>query len=77
LVASGAFDAVFGARCKLWDIAAGTIILTEAGGMLTDHHGQSYFPLDLASYQKDEPTPFLAAHPRLLKRLAEELAASH
>lgn len=72
LVASGAFDAVFGNRCKLWDIAAGAIIVQEAGGVITDHQGHSYFPLNPATY-RNQPTPFLAARPELLEDLLAEL----
>ena len=74
LVASGAFDAVFAAKCKLWDMAAGAIILAEAGGVITDHHGRSYFPFDLAGYDGG-PTPFLAARPSLLDDLIRQLHA--
>jgi myo-inositol-1(or 4)-monophosphatase len=72
LVAGGSFDAVFGARCRLWDIAAGAIIVHEAGGVLTDHHGRSYFPFDVANYHGG-PTPFLAARPALLAELIAQL----
>lgn len=72
LLASGCLDAVFANKCKLWDLAAGAIIVEEAGGLITDHHGRSYFPMDLAAYRGD-PTPFLAACPAMLGPLIEEL----
>jgi myo-inositol-1(or 4)-monophosphatase len=74
LLASGCLDAVFGTKCKLWDIAAGAIILAEAGARLTDHQGHPWFPTDLAAY-RGTPTPFLAASPALLEQLMAELAA--
>jgi myo-inositol-1(or 4)-monophosphatase len=74
LVAAGCFDAVFGNKCKLWDIAAGAIIVQEAGGHLTDHQGRSYFPFDLAAYG-NTPTPFLAGGATLLQQLVAELRA--
>ena len=73
LLASGCFDAVFGTKCKLWDIAAGAIIIEEAGARLTDHQGRPWFPADLAAY-RGTPTPFLAASPALLEQLMAELA---
>lgn len=75
LLAAGSFDAVFANKCKLWDIAAGTVILEEAGAVLTDHRGRPYFPVDLADYA-GSPTPFLAATPELLHRLIAELQSA-
>ena len=74
LVAAGCFDAVFGNNCKLWDIAAGAIIVQEAGGRLTDHQGRSYFPRDPAAY-RNTPTPFLAGGSALVQYLVSELRA--
>ncbi len=40
LVAQGRYDAMFSFRGTWeWDVAAGTLILTEAGGQVTDRHG--------------------------------------
>jgi myo-inositol-1(or 4)-monophosphatase len=46
-VACGGHDALIGAfdsKIHLWDVAAGLLLITEAGGMLTDHRGQPYRP---------------------------------
>jgi myo-inositol-1(or 4)-monophosphatase len=75
LLAAGSFDAVFANKCKLWDIAAGAVIIEEAGAQLTDHQGRSYFPADLAAYA-GTPTPFLAARADLLQQLIFELQSS-
>jgi myo-inositol-1(or 4)-monophosphatase len=75
LLASGCFDAVFANKCKLWDLAAGAIIVEEAGGRVTDHQGKPHFPADLASY-RGTPTPFIAANPKLLSELLSELRHS-
>ncbi len=40
-------------QAKLWDIAAGVIIIEEAGGKVTDWHGKAIFPIDEASYNKE------------------------
>ena len=39
LVASGVFDGFFEFRLALWDIAAGAVLIEEAGGELTDFEG--------------------------------------
>ncbi len=41
LVASGRVDAVIEAAISIWDIAAITVIVREAGGKVTDIHGQA------------------------------------
>ena len=43
LVAKGSLDAYMHHRCFIWDICAGTVIVEEAGGKVTDHRGE---PLD-------------------------------
>lgn len=72
LLASGALDAVFCSKCRLWDMAAGALIVEEAKASVTDHDGHPYFPIDLAAYHSDI-TPFMAARPDLLVRLLAEL----
>jgi myo-inositol-1(or 4)-monophosphatase len=41
-VASGRMHAYWALDLKIWDIAAGALILTRAGGTLTDEHGASW-----------------------------------
>jgi myo-inositol-1(or 4)-monophosphatase len=41
-VAAGRFDGFWEAELKPWDVAAGAIILTEAGGKLSDYDGKEY-----------------------------------
>lgn len=44
-VACGGHDALiggFGGGIHLWDVAAGLLLVTEAGGMVTDHRGLPY-----------------------------------
>ena len=40
-VAAGRFDGFFEYNLKAWDIAAGALIVQEAGGMVTDFDGES------------------------------------
>ena len=43
LVAAGAFDAAIALTPKWdWDVAAGDLIVHEAGGKVTDHHGRPW-----------------------------------
>jgi myo-inositol-1(or 4)-monophosphatase len=43
-VAAGRFDAYWEYRLKPWDTAAGQLIVTEAGGRVTDLDGAPYLP---------------------------------
>ena len=60
LVAAGAMDAALSHRCYAWDVAAGYLLVREAGGICTDLTGQDRLPLP----PQPDPTvrtPFLAA----------------
>ena len=75
-VATGYFDGSFDLYTKLWDIAAPTVILQEAGGRMTHPSGAPLFPLspDDPAYQGHD-IPFLSTNSRIheecLKTLAE------
>jgi myo-inositol-1(or 4)-monophosphatase len=43
-LAAGRFDAYWGGNTKAWDVAAGALMIREAGGIITDYHGE---PLNL------------------------------
>ena len=61
MVGSGALDAALSSKCKLWDVAAGCLIVREAGGVVTDLAGRNPFPFSSrADPGADMPT--LAAH---------------
>ena len=47
MVGSGALDAAFCKQCKIWDIAAGALIVSEAGGRCTQVDGSDRLPFDL------------------------------
>ncbi len=74
LLASGGLDAVFARKCRLWDVAAGMLLVQEAGGRAVSLDGRPYFPMDLSGY-RDGKMPFLAAPPRLLDELLAEFHA--
>ena len=59
--ALGALDVVLDHKATLWDLAAGAVVLLEAGGTITDPRGQPLFPPDAAAYA-GAPMPFLAGN---------------
>jgi len=69
MVASGALAAVFSKRSKIWDVAAGALIVIEAGGRITDPFGGDRVPFDLRA-DAEVDVPFLAAAPYAHERLA-------
>jgi myo-inositol-1(or 4)-monophosphatase len=73
LVASGALDAAFGQQNKIWDVAAGTLLVIEAGGRVTAPSGSELYPFDLGA-DPSEDIPFLAGAPILHRRLLESIA---
>ena len=54
-VAAGRFDGYWEIKLKPWDVAAGALIVKEAGGIMTDIHGKDTF--------MDIPITVLAANP--------------
>lgn len=74
LVASGALRAAFCKRCKIWDSAAGALLVTEAGGRITDPFGRPYLPFDLRADPSTD-LPYLAATPNTHRRLLESIRA--
>ncbi|UCG16470.1 MAG: inositol monophosphatase [Phycisphaerales bacterium] len=73
LVAAGGFCGAVGWECKLWDVAAGWLLVEEAGGLCTDWVGQSLIPFSAEAFAGRD-VPFVAAgrqaHTQLLSRLA-------
>lgn len=73
LVAAGTFAGTFCRQCKIWDVAAGVLLVSEAGGMVTGPAGKPLTPFRL-DRDMSEDLPTLAAapglHPRLLKSLS-------
>lgn len=68
-VATGAFDAAFLNNSKMWDIAAGWLIVREAGGVVCGREGRELFPLP-NDHAPETEMPTLAAGSRtLLARL--------
>lgn len=59
-VAAGRIDAALKTTCRLWDVAAGALLVSEAGGVCTRLNGSPLFPIDAASYA-GEKLPCLSA----------------
>ena len=74
MVATGALDGAFAKRCKIWDVAAGILLINEAHRRVTTPFGQPIIPFDLTADPNDDVS-FLAASPtcfdRLLKSIGE------
>ncbi|WP_457596368.1 inositol monophosphatase family protein [Hydrogenimonas sp.] len=65
-VALGTFEAFYECNLKPWDVAAGILLVEEAGGRITDHLGEPYrlgAPIVVATNGK--------VHDALLERLAD------
>lgn len=53
-VARGAMIGMIAPAAKLWDIAAGIILIERAGGIVTNAQGQSLMPVDLENYAAEQ-----------------------
>lgn len=53
-VAGGGMIGMATAGAKLWDIAAGALLVERAGGKVTDPLGNALFPVDLDSYNAEK-----------------------
>jgi len=74
-VANGRLDAAFAKRCRIWDIAAGALLVTQAGGHISNPFGGRLLPFTAG----DDPTremPYLASTPELHERLLESIATA-
>lgn len=60
LLASGAVDAALCIENRIWDVAAGALMVIEAGGVITDLAGNPMIPFDLSSDPR-RMMPFIAA----------------
>ena len=72
MVAADTLAGAFGKQCKIWDLAAGLLLVTEAGGHITDPVGGDLLPLSLDA-DPNRDIPFLAAAPKLHGRLLKTL----
>jgi myo-inositol-1(or 4)-monophosphatase len=62
-VAKGAMIGALTISAKLWDIAAGVLLIEQAGGIVTALDGKGIFPIDLHHYSSQR-FRLLSANPR-------------
>jgi myo-inositol-1(or 4)-monophosphatase len=74
LVALEHLDAAVVSNAKLWDIAAGCLLVQESSGLVTGPAGEPLFPIDLPRYRGEE-IQLLAGTAEAYTRLRRELAA--
>jgi myo-inositol-1(or 4)-monophosphatase len=76
-VASGRVEAAYALEAKLWDVAAGALLIEQAGGTISDHQGSPLWPFDIVNYSGDD-VPILAGatptHRALLSVLSGQAA---
>lgn len=73
LVAGGALCAAYGFQCKVWDIAAGVVLVREAGGVLTGVRGEALFPWHPLG-DPERNLPCLAGAPLAHRELLSDFA---
>lgn len=66
-VAAGRMDGYWSSSCKIWDVAAGILLVREAGGVVTSVEGNRFDPRT--------PTFAAAANPVLHRELVQVLSA--
>ncbi len=69
-VAVGALDGAVCMDCRVWDFAAGYVLVTESGGRMTCGDGDPLFPFDLCCNTNGGAT-FVAARPNLHAQLLD------
>lgn len=73
--AAGWLDASYAYECKIWDIAAGWLLVREAGGKVSGADGSGLFPANPAAVA-GKNMPFLAAGPTLHAELLASLESA-
>ncbi|MHC4386219.1 MAG: inositol monophosphatase family protein [Planctomycetota bacterium] len=69
-VAKGAMIGTYTESTKLWDIAAGVILIERAGGTVTNLEGESPFPVDIETCGAD-PMSLLATSKKVHSQILE------
>ncbi|MGH2272079.1 inositol monophosphatase family protein [Anaerohalosphaeraceae bacterium U12dextr] len=75
-LAKGAIIGTFTVSARLWDIAAGVILIQQAGGIVTTLDRQAVFPIDIGNYHS-ERFRLLAANPEIYSDLARIFETTH
>jgi myo-inositol-1(or 4)-monophosphatase len=69
-VAKGTLIGTCTSSAKLWDIAAGALLVEQAGGTVTNLEGRSPFPIDIQTCNAN-PIPLLATSKKVHKQIRE------
>lgn len=69
-VASGGLIGAFTISARLWDIAAGCLLVQQAGGIVTTFDKKQVFPIDIANY-KAEYFRLLSANAKSYEEIAK------
>ncbi len=72
-VASGRLDGFFELGLKIWDIAAGCLLIEESGGIVGDVTGKSGWPVAGGHILTGSPRVFMALARALAPHLPPEL----
>jgi fructose-1,6-bisphosphatase/inositol monophosphatase family enzyme len=72
LIASGKAELAFGPRNNPWDVAAGCLLVEEAGGTVTDYHGKP-----VTDYRKSLVVTNGIAHEAIVDLLAKHYKTAH
>ncbi len=70
-VASGSLDAYWGRGLKIWDVAAGVLLVQEAGGYVTSYDSSPYV-IDI-DIEDGRARKILATNGRIHSRMSEQL----
>jgi myo-inositol-1(or 4)-monophosphatase len=71
-VAAGLIDATYSHECKLWDVVAAALIISESGGVVTRPDGGPMWPMEPTDYT-GEDVPVLAGTPTMHRELLNSL----
>lgn len=75
-LSKGAIIGTFTVSARLWDIAAGVILIQQAGGIVTTLDGKAAFPINMNTY-RSERFRLLAANPEIYPELARIFETTH
>lgn len=74
LVSCGGLDAAYAQDCRVWDLAAGALLIERAGGRCTGLKGEALLPVDPATCAGAN-YPFVAGGPKAHEALLTLLAS--
>jgi len=76
-IAKGSMIGCITTTTKIWDIAAGILIIENAGGIVTDQQGNPIFPIKNLEKAAKQPHLVLAANKKTHNKLKQTLTPPH